>query len=100
MVMAHNKRRWHVYAVLILKNKETRRTMNQINCEIKEHIGIISESKNGWTKELNLVSWNDNDPKYDIRDWDPKHEKMSRGITLTEEEAYELSIILSGEFEG
>lgn len=74
--------------------------MNQINYEIKEHIGIISESKNGWTKELNLISWNDNDPKYDIREWDPKHEKMSRGITLTEEEAYELSIILSGEFEG
>nr|DAJ65229.1 MAG TPA: hypothetical protein [Caudoviricetes sp.] len=74
--------------------------MNQINYEIKEHIGIISESKNGWTKELNLVSWNDNEPKYDIREWDPKHEKMSRGITLTEEEAYELSIILSGEFEG
>lgn len=74
--------------------------MNQINYEIKEHIGIISENKNGWTKELNLVSWNDNEPKYDIREWDPKHEKMSRGITLTEEEAYELSIILSGEFEG
>ncbi len=74
--------------------------MNQINYEIKEHIGIISENKNGWTKELNLVSWNDNDPKYDIRDWNPTHDKMSRGITLTEEEAYELSIILSGEFEG
>ena len=70
--------------------------MNQINYEIKEHIGIISENKNGWTKELNLISWNDNDPKYDIRDWDPKHEKMSRGITLTEEEAYELSIMLAG----
>lgn len=74
--------------------------MNQINYEIKEHIGIISENKNGWRKELNLVSWNDNDPKYDIRDWNPTHDKMSRGITLTEEEAYELSIILSGEFEG
>lgn len=73
--------------------------MNQINYEIKEHIGIISENKNGWTKELNLVSWNDNDLKYDIRDWNPTHDKMSRGITLTEEEAYELSIILSGEFE-
>ena len=68
--------------------------MNQINYEIKEHIGIISENKNGWTKELNLVSWNDNDPKYDIRDWNPTHDKMSRGITLT----YELSILLTGEF--
>lgn len=72
--------------------------MNQINYEIKEHIGIILENKNGWTKELNLVSWNDNDPKYDIRDWNPTHDKMSRGITLTEEEAYELSILLTGEF--
>lgn len=72
--------------------------MNQINYEIKEHIGIISENKNGWTKELNFVSWNDNDPKYDIRDWNPTHDKMSRGITLTEEEAYELSILLTGEF--
>lgn len=72
--------------------------MNQINYEIKEHIGIISENKNGWTKEINLVSWNDNDPKYDIRDWNPTHDKMSRGITLTEEEAYELSILLTGEF--
>ena len=47
-----------------------------------------------------MKSRNDNDPKYDIRDWNPTHDKMSRGITLTEEEAYELSIILSGEFEG
>lgn len=72
--------------------------MNQINYEIKEHIGIISENKNGWTKELNLVSWNDNDPKYDIRDWNPTHDKMSRGITLTEKEAYELSSLLNEEF--
>ena len=72
--------------------------MNQINYEIKEHIGIISENKDGWTKELNLVSWNDNDPKYDIRDWNPTHDKMSRGITLTEKEAYELSSLLNEEF--
>ena len=72
--------------------------MNQINYEIKEHIGIISENKDGWTKELNLVSWNDNDPKYDIRDWNPTHDKMSRGITLTEKEAYELSCLLNEEF--
>ena len=74
--------------------------MNQINYEIKEHIGIISENKNGWTKELNLVSWNDNDPKYDIIGTLHMTKCHRGGITLTEEEAYELSIILSGEFEG
>lgn len=52
--------------------------------EIKEQIGIIEEFETGWRKELNLVSWNGNEPKYDIRDWDEKHERMSRGITLTE----------------
>ena len=54
--------------------------------EIKEQIGVIEEFQTGWMKELNLVSWNGNEPKYDIRDWDEKHERMSRGITLTEEQ--------------
>ena len=50
-------------------------------------IGTISESAKGWTKELNMISWNGASPKYDIRDWAPEHEKMGKGITLSEEEA-------------
>jgi len=63
--------------------------------EIKEEIGILSESASGWKKELNLVSWNDRKPKYDIRDWDPDHEKMGKGITLTREEALALRDMLN-----
>jgi len=63
--------------------------MAEFKYEIKEHIGIISENKSGWRKELNLVSWNGADPKYDIRDWAPEHEKMGKGITLTADEAWE-----------
>ena len=63
--------------------------------EIKEEIGILSESASGWKKELNLVSWNDRNPKYDIRDWDPAHEKMGKGITLTREEALALRDMLN-----
>ncbi len=59
----------------------------EVTFEIVERIGIISESPKGWKKELNMVKWNDRAPKYDIREWDPEHEKMGRGITLTEEEA-------------
>ena len=59
---------------------------NEIKYEIKKHYGILSESTKGWTKELNLVSWNDAEPKYDIRDWNPEHEKMGKGVTFTEEE--------------
>lgn len=68
----------------------------KISFEITEHIGVISESAKGWRKELNLVKWGDRDPKYDIRDWDKEHEKMSKGITLTKDEATALCEILKG----
>ncbi len=69
--------------------------MPDINFEIKEEIAILSEGSKGWKKELNLISWNNGDPKYDIRDWSPDHEKMGKGITLTKEEAKQLYVALS-----
>lgn len=69
-----------------------------IKYEIKNRYGVISESSRGWIKEVNLISWNGANPKYDIRDWDPDHEKMGKGITLTEEEAKELMFILESIF--
>lgn len=54
--------------------------------EIKKSICIVSESQKGWKKELNLISWNGKEPKYDLRDWSPEHEKMGKGVTLTIEE--------------
>ncbi len=68
---------------------------NNIKFEIKEEIAVLSESTKGWKKELNLVSWNGAEPKYDIRDWSPDHEKMGKGITLSKEEAKELLSALS-----
>lgn len=68
----------------------------EIKFEIKVHVGTLSESSRGWTKELNLVSWNDKDPKYDIRDWDPEHQKMGKGVTLTAEELKKLRDLLDG----
>ena len=58
----------------------------EVAFEIKKHIGVITEHETGWRKELNLVSWNGNHPKYDIRNWSPDYEDMSRGIALTETE--------------
>ena len=68
--------------------------MAEIKYEIIKHIGNLSESSRGWTKELNIISWNGGVPKLDIRDWAPEHEKMGRGITLTEEEAEKLARLL------
>ena len=70
--------------------------MAEIKFEIKETIGVLSESTKGWLKELNLVSWNDAAPKYDIREWSPDHSKMGKGVTLTAEEVKKLSDMLSG----
>lgn len=68
--------------------------MAEVKFEIKEELGVLSESAKGWTKELNLVSWNDGVPKYDLRDWAPNHEKMGKGITLSADEVQELYKIL------
>ena len=57
-----------------------------VTFEIMEEIGIISTQDTGWTREINLVRWNGGVAKYDIRDWDPYHQRMSKGITLTEDE--------------
>lgn len=69
--------------------------MADIKFEIKETIGVLSESAKGWSKELNLVSWNDKEPKYDLREWDPAHEKMGKGITLNFEEIKKLQELLN-----
>ena len=69
--------------------------MADIKFEIKEDIGILSESAKGWTKELNLVSWNGAAPKYDLWDWAPEHEKMGKGITLSADEVRKLYKLLS-----
>lgn len=68
--------------------------MADIKFEIKEELGVISESAKGWTKELNLISWNGAEAKYDLRDWSPNHEKMGKGITLTADEVQELYKLL------
>lgn len=60
--------------------------MVEIKYEIIEELGVLSESAKGWQKELNLISWNGAEPKYDLRDWAPNHEKMGKGVTLNEEE--------------
>lgn len=68
--------------------------MADIKYEIVEELGVLSENARGWRKELNLVSWNGAQPKYDLRDWAPEHEKMGKGVTLTLDEVKELKALL------
>ncbi|MDR2052704.1 MAG: hypothetical protein LBP80_04745, partial [Treponema sp.] len=57
--------------------------MPDITFDILKAYGVLSEEKGGWKKELNLVSWNGRNPKLDIRDWSPEHDKMGKGVTFT-----------------
>ena len=69
--------------------------MADIKFEIKETVGVIAESAKGWKKELNLISWNGNEAKYDLREWSPEHEKMGKGVTLTKDELKALRELLN-----
>ena len=68
--------------------------MPEIKYDIINKVGVLSESSKGWTKELNLISWNGREPKYDLREWDPNHEKMGKGVTLSEDELNKLKDLL------
>lgn len=69
----------------------------ELKYEIINNIGVVAELNGGWKKELNRVSWNGGDPKYDLRDWSPDHSKMGKGITLTEDELRSLKMVIDAE---
>ncbi len=71
----------------------------EIKHEIINQIGVISTSSSGWNTELNRVSWNGNELKYDLRSWSPDHSKMGKGITLSEADLIALAELLQKEME-
>ena len=67
---------------------------NDVTFDIMEHIAVLDEvggREEKWTKEINVVAWNGGKPKIDVRDWNGSHDRMSRGITLTEEQAMKMT---------
>ena len=69
--------------------------MPEIKYEITESLGVISETSRGWTREVNMISWNGREPKVDVRDRSTDHTKMSKYLTFTKEELVELTKIVS-----
>ena len=64
--------------------------VNTLKFEIVRKIGLLSEGARGWRKELNIVSWNEREPRLDIREWSEDHSRMSKGVTLGRDEAERL----------
>ena len=69
--------------------------MAEIKYEVVQRVAVLSQRPRGWERQLNLISWNDGEPKYDIRDWSPDGSRMAKGISLTEEELKTLKDILN-----
>lgn len=69
--------------------------MSKFSFEVIDTIAVLSEGSKGWKKKLTLVSWNGNDPKYDIRDWSDDHTKMGKGVTFTLSELQNLKEALN-----
>ena len=70
--------------------------MADIKFEIIKKIGVLYTSSKGWAKQLNLISWNDREPKYDIREWAPDGQTMGKGVTLSKDEMAALLDLLKG----
>ena len=76
-------------------SERSRRGGGRVTWDLMENLVVFGQRRDtGWTKEANIVCWNGGSPKLDIREWDPDHERMSRGITLYEAEAERLARIL------
>ncbi|WKB35600.1 YdbC family protein [Terrilactibacillus sp. S3-3] len=69
--------------------------MSSIKYDVIRRIGTLSASAKGWKKELNVISWNGRDPKYDLRDWAPDGEKMGKGVTLSIDDLKALKDLLN-----
>jgi hypothetical protein len=93
--LASDKRGLEIFLAEEYNLKNYGGIMADISYDIVKTYGVLSEEKSGWKKEINLVSWNSRQPKIDIRDWAPGHEKMGKGVTLTREEAGKLAEFLA-----
>ena len=69
--------------------------MAEFTYEITKRIAVLSTNARGWERQLNMISWNGNPPKYDIRDWSPDGSRMAKGISMTAEELKTLKDILN-----
>ena len=77
------------------RENDSQRKNDTVRFNLMEHIGVLSMKDSGWTREVNIVSWNGAPAKVDIREWNPEHSRMSKGITLFEEEAETLTKALA-----
>ena len=65
--------------------------------EIVKELGTINEYGK-YAVRVNIISFNGNAAKLDIRKWNTEENKMMKGIALSDDEAKELKKILEQEY--
>ena len=80
------------------RENDSQKRNDVVHFDLMEQIGVLSIKDNGWAREVNIVAWNGGTAKVDIREWDPKHVRMSKGVTLFEEEAETLTKLLAARY--
>ena len=73
-------------------NREPRKA---IQCTLKHHLGTLRESEKGWSREVNVVSWEGAASRLDIRDWSKNKDRSSKGVTFTRAEVERLRDMLA-----
>ena len=77
--------------------EEKKKASSEIKYEIINELGVIPAEKGSMRLELNRISWNGNEPKYDLRRWSPNRDKMGKGVTMSERELIALYELLKEE---
>ena len=81
---------------MAFKSYTSKEKKEELNYKVIKKFGVL-DSDSKMPKELRLISWNDGDPKYDLRPWGVNEdgtEKCGKGITLDAEELQSLYEIL------
>ena len=66
-----------------------------IQCTLKHHLGKLRENEKGWSREVNIISWEGALSRLDIRDWSKGKDRSSKGITFTRAEVERLRDMLA-----
>lgn len=78
-------------------NNKAKKGNSEIKMEVLEKCGVIGE-RGDYKLELRYISWNEKEPKYDLRPWtvdeETGQEKCGKGITMSGEELVELGNLI------
>lgn len=66
------------------------RKRTDFSVQVLQHLGVLGYGTKGWSKQVNIVSWNGEQATLDIRSWSYDQTHQGKGISLKRDEAIRL----------